>query len=121
MDKETFISDLLAFVGRSPTPFHAVASMQARFLNNGFTLLDERHEWKLHAGRRYIVTRNGSSLIAFIVGHHTVTANGIRMVGAHTDSPCLKVKPLAEITRSPYLQLGVEVYGKCAIEPLVRS
>ncbi len=117
MEKDPFISDLLAFVGRSPTPFHAAASMQARFFDHGFALLDERHEWDLHAGGRYVVTRNGSSLIAFVVGRHAVTTNGIRMVGAHTDSPCLKVKPLADITHSPYLQLGVEVYGGALLNP----
>ena len=62
------------------------------------------------------MTRNDSSIIVFKLAND-LAENGIRMVGAHTDSPCLKVKPNPEISSKGYLQLGVEVYGGALLNP----
>lgn len=117
MNKNTFIERLLAFLQASPTPFHAVANMAAGLDEAGFQPLNEADEWQLQPGGRYYVTRNESSIIAFIYGKSDLTGTGIRMAGAHTDSPCLKVKPHPEINAQGYYQLGVEVYGGVLLNP----
>ena len=116
-DKEKFNLALTQFLDASPTPFHAVSSMASMLKNEGFTELSEDDEWALEVGSRHFVTRNGSSMIAFIVGKASLLDTGIKMVGAHTDSPCLMVKPQPEITKQGYLQLGVEVYGGALLNP----
>jgi len=67
-------------------------------------------------GGRYFVTRNDSSIIAFTLNQNLLE-HGVSMVGAHTDSPCLKIKPNPEINQQHYLQLGVEVYGGVLLNP----
>jgi aspartyl aminopeptidase len=86
-DKEQFNLELTQFLDTSPTPFHAVSSMVSMFEKAGFTQLCETEEWALTIGSKYFVTRNGSSMIAFIVGQDALLETGIKMVGAHTDSP----------------------------------
>jgi len=83
----------------------------------GFIPLDERKAWQIEAGGRYVITRNDSSLIAVQLGQHSPLQSGLRLVGAHTDSPCLRVKPNAPINRHGYNQLGVEVYGGALLAP----
>ncbi len=118
MSQESFNQQLIEFLGRSPTPFHAVATMKQQLLAAGFTELDERAPWRLEAAGRYLVSRNGSALIAFILPPTGALAEqGLRMVGAHTDSPCLKVKPQPERLKHGYFQLGVEVYGGALLNP----
>ena len=107
---------LLAFLGDSPTPFHATGNLGRMFTGAGFTELDERDEWNVQPGR-YFIRRNGSSIIAMVVGTEPLASSGIRMAGAHTDSPCLKLKPNARLQRQGYLQLGVEVYGGVLLNP----
>jgi aspartyl aminopeptidase len=112
----SLINDLIDFIAASPTPFHAVATLRERLLAAGFTLLSEHEQWQLKPGGAYVVTRNDSSIIAFRVGTDLATS-GVRMIGAHTDSPCLKVKPLPELQRNGFFQLGVEVYGGVLLNP----
>ena len=107
---------LLDFIESSPSPFHAVESMSSRLLDAGFCKIFEHDTWSLSPGK-YFVNRNGSSIVAFIVGTEDLTESGFRMVGAHTDSPCLKVKPNPEIKRDHYLNLAVEVYGGVLLNP----
>ncbi|MES2605926.1 MAG: M18 family aminopeptidase [Pseudomonadota bacterium] len=109
--------ELCHFLQAAPTPFHAVAAMAARLQEAGFQSLDESGPWELAPAGRYFVTRNQSSLIAFQLADEASIASGWRMVGAHTDSPCLKVKPLPEVVRQGYFQLGVEVYGGVLLNP----
>ena len=116
-DKEKFNVALTQFLDASPTPFHAVSSMASMLTKDGFTELREDGEWALLAGNKHFVIRNGSSMIAFIVGQAPLLDTGIKMVGAHTDSPCLMVKPQPEISKQGYLQLGVEVYGGALLNP----
>ncbi len=103
------IDDLLAFLAGSPTPYHAVASATSRLLAAGFSPLAERDAWEELAPGRYYVVHEGSALVAFVVPAGAIT--GYRIVGAHTDSPNLRLKPKSEYTKEGYLQLGVEVYG----------
>lgn len=108
---------LIDFLKASPTPFHATRSLAQRLQAAGFRPLDEREPWHTEAGGRYYVTRNDSSIIAFRLGRRAPLEGGLRLVGAHTDSPCLRVKPQPELQRQGFLQLGVEVYGGALLAP----
>ncbi len=101
------IQNLLSFIDRSPTPFHAVEEMSNTLSEKGFTKLKEEDAWELETHGRYFLTRNDSSLIAFVVG----SKPAFKIIGAHTDSPNLRLKPNAGYDKNGYLQLGVEVYG----------
>lgn len=103
--------DLLWLLDASPSPFHAVLELARRLDNAGFTPLDEGDEWQLVPGDQHYVVRQDSSLIAFIVGQAPPEEAGFDIVGAHTDSPCLKLKPRPALHRHGFLQLGCEVYG----------
>jgi aspartyl aminopeptidase len=115
--REELIQGLLDFLNASPTPFHATTSLAMRLEAAGYRHLDERAPWHTEAGGCYYVTRNDSSIIAFKLGKRPVVEGGIRLVGAHTDSPCLRVKPSPELQRQGYFQLGVEVYGGALLAP----
>jgi aspartyl aminopeptidase len=116
-DVKQFNKNLCAFIDASPTPFHAVEEMRLRLQQAGFNALDERADWQLEPGKSYYLIRNGSSIVAFRCGKTPVYERGWRMVGAHTDSPNLKVKPSPELHRQGYFQLGVEVYGGALLNP----
>ncbi|WP_067983519.1 M18 family aminopeptidase [Neptuniibacter pectenicola] len=110
--------DLKAFLQSSPTPYHAVKAMAKRLDVAGYQYLDEADSWALSEGGRYYTVRNGSSIIAWCLPKaKSVIESGFRMVGAHTDSPCLKVKPQPELHKHDYQQLGVEVYGGVLLNP----
>ncbi len=102
---------LLAFIDAAPTPYHAVAEARRRLVAAGFVALREEEPWSLAPAGRYLVVRGGSSLVAFVVGDRPPGEAGFRWVGAHTDSPNLRLKPRADHVREGYRQLGVEVYG----------
>jgi aspartyl aminopeptidase len=115
--RDIFNRELGDFLDQSPTPFHAVSSMVDILVTAGFSPLSEDDDWSLQQGGKYFVTRNGSSLIAFVLGNDNLAETGIRMAGAHTDSPCLMVKPQPELLNNQYYQLGVEVYGGALLNP----
>jgi aspartyl aminopeptidase len=103
--------DLCAFIDRSPTPYHAAREAAARLDAAGFREISERDPWSFSPGDRRYVIRGGSTILAFIVGAESPATAGFRMIGAHTDSPNLRVKPNADLSVRGYQQLGVEVYG----------
>lgn len=117
IEESTFNSGLLTFLDSSPTPFHATQNMAVALRAAGYIELLEADEWQLADNAAYFVTRNGSSIVAFTTGTQAVAASGWHMVGAHTDSPCLKLKPVPEKLSQGYLQLGVEVYGGALLNP----
>ncbi len=118
MDQYQFNQALTEFLAASPTPFHAVAQMAARLADAGFERLVESEAWRLAPEGRYWLSRNDSSILAWrMPTRGALSESGFRMVGAHTDSPCLKVKPQPELYRHGYLQLGVEVYGGALLNP----
>lgn len=110
-EREVFNQGLLSFLQSSPTPAHAVLAMTQHLQEAGFVQLNEGDEWPFQPGQGYYLIRGDRSLVAFRLGHEPLAEAGVRMMGAHTDSPCLKVKPQAELVRQGCLQLGVEVYG----------
>ena len=107
----TNIHDLLDFIDASPSPWHVVETSAERLSNLGFKVLYESEAWQLENGGRYFVTRGGSSIIAFTIGHNPLPTSGFNMIGAHTDSPGLRLKPHAAFSSDGLIRIGVEVYG----------
>ncbi|MCG8588542.1 MAG: M18 family aminopeptidase [Proteobacteria bacterium] len=105
------VADLLAFIDRSPTPYHAVEEARCRLEAAEFRPYAEREIWSLAPGDRGYVVRNQGSLLAFEIGSQSPAESGFRMVGAHTDSPNLRLKPRPDLSAHGYRQLAVEPYG----------
>lgn len=101
--------ELIAFTDRAPSPFHAVSVVARRLEDAGFTPLDEREQWDTSTGLHYI--ERGGSLVAWALPDAAQLDAGFRVIGAHTDSPNLRVKPRPDTGRVGFRQLGVEVYG----------
>ncbi|MCB9729400.1 MAG: M18 family aminopeptidase [Deltaproteobacteria bacterium] len=102
--------DLLRYIDASPTPVHAVAETARRLDAAGFSPLAEGARWTLAPGdARYVV--RGGSVLAFRVGTAPAAEAGFRIIGAHTDSPNLRLKPRPDLDAHGYRQLGVETYG----------
>ncbi len=114
MEKQDFNEGLLGFLDASPTPFHATKNMSQMFENAGFMKLDEVDKWTLEEGTKYYVTRNDSSIIAFT---YPRKEKNYVMVGAHTDSPNLKLKPNPVIKEHGVVKFGVESYGSLLLTP----
>jgi aspartyl aminopeptidase len=100
---------MLAFIDASPSPFHACAEAARRLEAAGFGPLSELDAWPAGTGSFYV--RRGGSLVAWSTGDQHGPATGFRIIGAHTDSPNLRIKPRPDTGRVGYRQLGVEVYG----------
>lgn len=125
--------DFLSFVNASPTPFHAVKSAKERLVRAGFKEIkvstffhhpimnlpylyltwQEKESWASTClpGGKYYLTRNASTIVAFAIGKKWKPGNPISMIGAHTDSPCLRIKPVSKKQGEGFIQVGVETYG----------
>lgn len=108
-----FPQEFVKFLNEAHSPYHTVHVMKRQLLENGFKELQESKTWarSLHADGKYFVTRNNSSIIAFSVGGKFSPGNPIAIIGGHTDSPTLRVKPISKRTNEKYSQVGVECYG----------
>jgi aspartyl aminopeptidase len=93
--------------------YHAVASAASLLEKAGFAKIRERDDWSgaVKPGGKYYLTRNGSSIVAFTVGHKWAPGGPVGIVGAHTDSPTLRLKPVSKKSGSGFMQVGVETYG----------
>ncbi|OWM65483.1 probable aspartyl aminopeptidase [Punica granatum] len=110
-EDSSVVSDLISFLNAAPTAFHAVDEAKRRLVKAGYERISEREDWKLEAGKKYFFTRNHSTIVAFAIGKKYVAGNGFYVVGAHTDSPCLKLKPVSKVTKGGYMEVGVQTYG----------
>ena len=110
MDKK-ISQELMSFIKKSPTAFHAIDNIKKTLLENGFEELLEGQVWKIETGKRYFVSRNNSSIIALNLG--TDLSNySFNVAASHSDSPTFKIKENAEIEiRGKYTQLNTEGYG----------
>jgi aspartyl aminopeptidase len=97
------------FLDQSVTAYHAVLTSEEKLRRHNFIKLDEKQDWDLNPGKKYYVIRGESALVAWQMGDGSEV--GVRLIGAHTDSPGLHLKPNAQVSQSGYVQLGVEVYG----------
>ena len=105
------VQSLLDFIDASPSPYHAVASIESQLLAFQFVKLEENAAWQLLAQGRYYVIRDDSSIIMFVMGLKPLLETGFKIIGAHTDSPGLRIKPNAANAMDGLLRLGVEIYG----------
>jgi aspartyl aminopeptidase len=105
-------ADLCAFINAGPSPFHVVQESARRLEAAGFSRLSEASPaWDLRPGAKYYVTRGQSAFLAFALGEAFVPGNGYTITAAHSDSPCLRVKPISALTKGGYQSVGVETYG----------
>ncbi len=107
------LDDLISFLAASPSPWHVVATAAERLGASGFEVVDVRQPWG-HAPSRGYTTR-GAALVAWRRGSSTDQASAFRIIGAHTDSPGLRIKPRPDTGGVGWKQLGVEVYGSALI------
>ena len=103
--------DLISYVNASPSPWHAVQETVRRLEGAGYRPLREEESWTITPGDRVYVIRGGSSIAALEIGAQPPETGGFRLVGAHTDSPNLRLKPNALGKKAGQHQLGVEIYG----------
>jgi aspartyl aminopeptidase len=101
--------DLISFIDASPSPYHAAAEALRRLTTAGFAEVAQAEAWPAGPGR-YVVA-DGGSLFAWVVPEGAAANAGFRLLGAHTDSPTLRVKPRPDIGQAGVRQLGVEIYG----------
>lgn len=111
MEQEAAI-ELIDFIHESPTNFHAVQNIKKHLLEYGFKQLFSGDAWHIEKGGKYFVTKNHSSLFAFVPGSGNVAEEGFKLICAHSDSPTFRIKPAAEMpVEGKYLKLNTEVYG----------
>lgn len=111
---KSYTNRYLSFSSDNPTVFHTIAYFNNQLESHGFTRLSERESWtqKLSAGGKYFVERNGSSLIAFVVGKNYRPGNGASMIACHADVLTTRLKPVSALpNKAGYLQLGVAPYA----------
>ncbi|XP_066315929.1 probable aspartyl aminopeptidase [Miscanthus floridulus] len=107
----SIVAGLLDYLNESWTQFHATAEAKRQLLDAGFKLLSESDDWDLQPGGRYFFTRNMSCLVAFAIGEKYRVGNGFNIIAAHTDSPCLKLKPRSATIKSGHQMVNVQTYG----------
>lgn len=102
--------EMLEFIKKSPSAFHAVESIVGELKSDGFVELTESEKWILEKGGKYYVTRNYSSVIAFKIGED-LDGYSFNIVASHSDSPSFKIKDNYKIETNKYIQLNTEKYG----------
>ena len=106
--------DFVAFNDQSPSPYHVVQEAVKRFTTAGFTELKETDSWvdAIKADGKYFITRGGSTIVAFTVGKQTTPQTAhFKIVGAHTDSPCVRLAPVSKLTSEDFHMAYIQTYG----------
>ena len=114
IDVKSYAEPFISFISNNPTSFHAVSWVGQRLESFGFTKLSERDSWtsKLSRGGRYFFERNGSSVIAFVVGEQYKSGNGASIIASHIDALTTRLKPISTLsTKAGYVQLGIAPYA----------
>ena len=101
---------LAEFIKKAVSPYHTVEESRKILEERGFEKLEAGKEWKLKKGGKYYVIPFKTAIFAFTIPEKKVT-RGIRIAAAHTDFPCLHLKPKAEYVNGGYMRLNTEVYG----------
>ncbi len=107
------VQNLLDFIDASPSPWHVINTIEARLATQtpAWERLNETAKWTLQPGGCYYVVRDDSSIVLWVQGQKPQAQTGFKIIGAHTDSPGLRIKPNAANSADGLLRLGVEVYG----------
>ncbi len=113
LSAKTVVQDLLDFIDGSPSPFHVIKNIEDWLAEQtqSWERLEESAKWTIQPGGRYYVVRDDSSIILFVQGQKPLIETGFKIIGAHTDSPGLRLKPNAASGSNGLLRLGVEIYG----------
>ena len=107
----SYAKNLLDFIDQSSTSFHAVENLRDELLKKKYQELKEQDNWDLKNGTKYFVTRAEGSILIFHTPKNWTSNYAFKIIGAHTDSPCLKIKSNPISTKEGYQMLNVEVYG----------
>ena len=111
-----FANDMISFLNESCTAFHAVQATKERLLAAGYQQILEKDEWMLEPGGKYFFTRAATTCVAFTIPNdikESTTTNswGFSVLGAHSDSPCLRIKAVPCMDKQEYLMLNTQPYG----------
>jgi aspartyl aminopeptidase len=110
--KKDYINSLLKFMDDSPCNFLAVDSIKRMLFNNGFTEKRLYEKFTAKPGEKFFFTKNDSAIFAVTVGSAPIKETGFKIIAAHSDSPCFRIKPEAEIKcDGGVIKLNTEVYG----------
>lgn len=93
------------------SPFMCVRTSEERLIDNGFEKLSYDSEWNICRGGKYYINHHDTTLFAFTVGEEYKTLDMLRIAAAHTDYPCLRIKPNPDFKTDAYAQINLEVYG----------
>lgn len=111
MEVKSFAREVIEFIDESPSTYHVVKNCSDILDENGFERIMPREKWKIKKGGKYFLKKSSSTIIAFTVGEDFDVKNGFKIFGAHTDSPCFRIKPNPEIVTENVVRLNTEVYG----------
>lgn len=112
MMKNKYALSLLNFLDKSPCSFLAVDAVRHELEQAGYKCLDSSDKWNIKSGDKFYVTKNDSAIFAVHIGTGDIAENGFKIIAAHSDSPCFRVKPNAPVyTEGGIIKLNTEVYG----------
>lgn len=106
--KHELLFDMLR---NSVSPFECVETSRTKLQKAGFERIEYEKEWKLRTGGKYVVNHHDTTLFAFTIGRDYQHGDMVRIAAAHTDYPCLRIKPSADFMTNAYAQVNLEVYG----------
>ena len=111
MEVKSFAREVIEFIDESPSTYHVVKNCSDILDENGFERIMPREKWEIKKGGKYFLKKSSSTIIAFTVGEDFDVKNGFKIFGAHTDSPCFRIKPNPEIITENVVRLNTEIYG----------
>ena len=111
MEVKSFAREVVEFIDESPSTYHVVKNCSDILDENGFERIMPREKWEIKKGGRYFFKKSSSTIIAFTVGENFDVKKGFKIFGAHTDSPCFRIKPNPEMVTENVVRLNTEVYG----------
>ena len=111
MEVKSFAREVVEFIDESPSTYHVVKNCSDILDENGFERIVPREKWEIKRGGKYFFKKSSSTIIAFTVGENFDVKKSFKIFGAHTDSPCFRIKPNPEMVTENIVRLNTEVYG----------
>ena len=111
MEVKSFAREVIEFIDESPSTYHVVKNCSDILEENGFEKVMPREKWELKKGGKYFLKKSSSTIIAITIGKNFDVRKGFKIFGAHTDSPCFRIKPNPEMVTENMVRLNTEVYG----------